>query len=108
MPLMWAHAEYVKLLRSVSDGQVFDLIPVVAERYLKKRGRKNLEVLLPSTTRAGHLDILVNTVGGYVGGVALWELDTKELRPDVGVEFSFRVRSIAGSGHTDARAGECQ
>jgi glucoamylase len=44
MPLMWAHAEYVKLLRSVSDGKVFDLIPVVAERYLKKRGRKNLEV----------------------------------------------------------------
>jgi glucoamylase len=44
MPLMWAHAEYVKLLRSVTDGQVFDLIPVVAERYLKKRGRKDLEV----------------------------------------------------------------
>ena len=44
MPLMWAHAEYVKLLRSVADGRVFDLIPVVAERYLKKRGRKDLEV----------------------------------------------------------------
>ncbi len=31
------------------------------------------------TLKAGHLDILVNTVGGYVGGVALWELDTKSL-----------------------------
>ncbi len=29
--------------------------------------------------KAGHLDILVNTVGGYVGGVALWKLDTKLL-----------------------------
>ena len=48
MPLMWAHAEYVKLLRSVADGQVFDLIPVVAERYLKKRGRKDLEVWKPT------------------------------------------------------------
>jgi glucoamylase len=48
MPLMWAHAEYVKLLRSVLDGHVFDLIPVVAERYLKKRGRKNLELWMPS------------------------------------------------------------
>jgi glucoamylase len=48
MPLMWAHAEYVKLLRSVLDGHVFDLIPVVAERYLKKRGRKNLEVWKPT------------------------------------------------------------
>jgi glucoamylase len=37
MPLMWAHAEYVKLLRSVSDGRVFDLIPEVAERYLGDR-----------------------------------------------------------------------
>ena len=48
MPLMWAHAEYVKLLRSVADGHVFDLIPVVAERYLKKRGRKDLEVWKPT------------------------------------------------------------
>jgi glucoamylase len=37
MPLMWAHAEYVKLLRSVSDGHVFDLIPEVASRYLGDR-----------------------------------------------------------------------
>jgi hypothetical protein len=32
MPLMWAHAEYIKLLRSVRDRQVFDLIPVLADR----------------------------------------------------------------------------
>jgi glucoamylase len=32
-PLVWAHAEYVKLLRSVADGQVFDRISIVAERY---------------------------------------------------------------------------
>ena len=37
MPLMWAHAEYIKLLRSVSDGQVFDFIPEVADRYIKNR-----------------------------------------------------------------------
>jgi glucoamylase len=37
MPLMWAHAEYIKLLRSVSDGRVFDLIPDVAKRYLEDR-----------------------------------------------------------------------
>ncbi len=44
MPLMWAHAEYIKLLRSLSDGQVFDLIPEVADRYLNNRGRKDLEI----------------------------------------------------------------
>ena len=47
MPLMWAHAEYIKLLRSVADGQVFDLLPPVAERYLSGRGRKDLEVWKP-------------------------------------------------------------
>jgi len=43
-PLMWAHAEYIKLLRSHCDGQVFDLVPVVSGRYLNQRGRKDLEV----------------------------------------------------------------
>lgn len=47
MPLMWAHAEYVKLLRSVYDGQIFDRIPIVADRYLGGKGRKDLEVWKP-------------------------------------------------------------
>lgn len=37
MPLAWAHAEYLELVRSAADGAVFDLIPPVAERY---RGRR--------------------------------------------------------------------
>jgi glucoamylase len=32
-PLVWAHSEYLKLLRSLADGEVFDKIPIVAERY---------------------------------------------------------------------------
>jgi glucoamylase len=49
MPLMWAHAEYVKLLRSTADGKVYDTIPEVARRYLGKRGkRKQLEVWKPN------------------------------------------------------------
>ena len=44
MPLMWAHAEYVRLLRSIADGAVFDLLPPVAERYLKPHARSKLEL----------------------------------------------------------------
>jgi glucoamylase len=44
MPLVWAHAEYIKLLRSVHDGQVFDLIPIVAQRYGQRLGRRDLEI----------------------------------------------------------------
>jgi glucoamylase len=32
-PLVWAHSEYIKLLRSVADGRVFDRISAVEERY---------------------------------------------------------------------------
>jgi glucoamylase len=49
MPLMWAHAEYIKLLRSAFDGQVFDLIPEVAHRYLSDRRECSaLEVWKPN------------------------------------------------------------
>jgi glucoamylase len=43
MPLMWAHAEYIKLLRSANDGIVFDRIHAVADRYLAGKQRKHLE-----------------------------------------------------------------
>jgi glucoamylase len=45
MPLMWAHAEYIKLLRSAHDRKVFDLIPEVADRYILDRSPcKPLEI----------------------------------------------------------------
>jgi glucoamylase len=60
MPLMWAHAEYIKLLRSASDGQVFDRIPAVADRYLDEEKRyKLLEIWKPNrqprTVRKGYI-----------------------------------------------------
>jgi glucoamylase len=44
MPLVWAHAEYVKLLRSATDNHVFDRIDAVWERYAKPRARGVIEV----------------------------------------------------------------
>lgn len=37
MPLVWAHSEYLKLLRSAADDRVYDCIPVVEERYARGR-----------------------------------------------------------------------
>ncbi len=48
LPLMWAHGEYIKLLRSLAGGQVFDRIAVVADRYLPGRGRRDLEIWKPT------------------------------------------------------------
>ena len=58
MPLVWAHAEYLKLRRSLREGRVFDLPPQTVQRYLTgKHGypRRNwrfnhkLRVLPPRT-----------------------------------------------------------
>jgi glucoamylase len=40
-PLVWAHAEYLKLLRSALDGTVFDRPQPVFERYCTQDGRRN-------------------------------------------------------------------
>jgi glucoamylase len=39
VPLVWAHAEYLKLLRSALDGKVFDRVDAVYERYCEPEGR---------------------------------------------------------------------
>jgi glucoamylase len=39
MPLVWAHAEYVKLRRSIQDGRVFDSPPQPFARYVVEKRR---------------------------------------------------------------------
>ena len=44
-PLLWAHSEYIRLLRSASDGKVFDRLPEVAARYIENpRASGTLEI----------------------------------------------------------------
>src|SRR5262249_4072151 len=38
-PLVWAHAEYIKLRRSLKDGAVFDMPPQPVERYQVRKQR---------------------------------------------------------------------
>jgi glucoamylase len=37
MPLVWAHAEYVKLVRSLYDGVVFDMPDQPYDRYVRQK-----------------------------------------------------------------------
>jgi glucoamylase len=37
MPLVWAHSEYLRLVRSLADDAVFDLPPQPVQRYLKEK-----------------------------------------------------------------------
>ena len=42
MPLVWAHAEYLKLLRTAHDCKVFDRVDPVYERYCEPQGTTRL------------------------------------------------------------------
>jgi glucoamylase len=41
MPLLWAHAEYLKLRRSLTDGRVFDMPTQTVQRYLVEDRRSS-------------------------------------------------------------------
>jgi glucoamylase len=43
-PLVWAHAEYLKLCRSLQDGELFDRPPHTVERYLVKHTTSRLVI----------------------------------------------------------------
>ena len=44
IPLLWAHAEYVRLLRSMVDKKVFDCIDPVYKRYCNDNPRRVIEI----------------------------------------------------------------
>jgi glucoamylase len=44
MPLAWAHAEYIQLVRSAADGQIVSLISAVTDRYRTRRTAPPLEI----------------------------------------------------------------
>lgn len=42
MPLAWAHSEYIRLLRSITDGRLFDQPPDTRQRYVQNQTKSNL------------------------------------------------------------------
>jgi glucoamylase len=113
MPLVWAHAEHVKLLRSLRDARVFDMPPQTVDRYVKRRlgsglhpwrfnhrcralppGRTlRVEVLAPAVVRwtqdGWHTvqDAATRDVGL---GVHLVDLPTASLPSGAAIDFTFR------------------
>jgi len=48
MPLVWAHAEYLKLKRSLLDSRVFDMPPQPVQRYLRPNGVSIFDLAIQS------------------------------------------------------------
>src|SRR5260370_6604764 len=72
-PLVWAHAEYLKLLRSATDGRVFDRIAVVEARYGVPAGKR---------TFTNHIEIfkITRPVSAIFSGYTLRIVDREHFR----------------------------
>jgi glucoamylase len=72
-PLVWAHAEYLKLLRSAADGRVFDRISVVEARYGVPAGER---------TFTNHIEIfeITRPVSAIFSGYTLRIVDREHFR----------------------------
>ena len=112
-PLVWAHAEFVKLCRSIQDGRVFDQPRQTVERYLKAdapasrlsawrfnnkirtvpRGAiLRVETLAPATVHLGFDDwSRIQDVESISTGLGVWtaDVDTHALAVNRDVSFTF-------------------
>jgi glucoamylase len=112
MPLVWAHSEHIKLLRSLRDGKVFDMPPQGVKRYIEGKtvspfrvwrfnnkirtmpAGKTLRIELPAPARVRWsidrwaTDRDLDTTGNEFG-VHLADLPTSILRPGDEAVFTF-------------------
>lgn len=112
MPLMWAHAEYIKLVRSIADGRVFDSLEPVRARYADAgpRPRRDIEIWsdkrrIQSMPRGSILRVIAGkpftlswTTHGHdsrqatpstATTIAVWFVDLGPFGPPGEVEFTF-------------------
>ena len=95
MPLLWAHAEYLKLQRSVADGKIFDLIEAAFERYVRGgTPRQPIEVWkfnrqVPTVATGTRLRIQANSRFLLHWTSDEWQhaTDTRSKSTAVGIEF---------------------
>ena len=54
MPLVWAHAEYIKLLRSLHENAIWDAVPENVQRYVHSKHPASFQIWRP-TQRRGYV-----------------------------------------------------
>jgi glucoamylase len=121
MPLVWAHAEYAKLVRSLHDGRVFDMPQQPYERYVRQRVGCDLTIWAPhcraSSMPVGNrlriqspVDMMVRWTVGDVDAseivcrdtkIGVWLADLDTVRVPVGAVIRFAIVSKAGGGWSE-------
>jgi glucoamylase len=78
MPLVWAHSEYIKLLRSLHSGNIWDMPAQTAERYLRQKKTADFQIWTPAQRRT-------------------WLTREKNLRVDLNAPASITWDTAAGT-----------
>jgi glucoamylase len=115
MPLVWAHAEYAKLVRSLHDGRVFDMPQQPYERYIRAQAPTRTTVwsrhcrphalpmgstLRVQTPTACRVEWWVTGVDGMHGsasrdaGLGLWVSDLETSALPSAAEVCVRVAAV--------------
>ena len=112
MPLVWAHAEYIKLLRSIQDGRIFDGHGQTYKRYIESKNFSSfvswrfnhkcrmmpagktlrIETLFPATVHwaVDSWENVKDAITQDTGlGVHAADLDTSQLKPGQKIFFTF-------------------
>jgi len=94
--------EAASLRAAVGDNQKLELLP------LNATDEAATQALVDGiTARHGHLDCVVNTIGGYAGGKTLWQTESKtyHLMIDLNLNAGFAVAKAAASAMVKQKSG---
>jgi glucoamylase len=115
MPLCWAHAEYLSLVRSRADGVSFDRIAPAYQRYVVQRTGSDIEMWTCTHRRAriaagktlrvisGRAVVIHWRASGGAGGettarvtgLGLWFADLPAAKLPAGTEIEFTLHQDA-------------
>lgn len=106
MPLVWAHAEYLKLCRSLFDGRIFDQPPQTVERYIVQQTasdrivwRFNNKVRAMPTNRTLRVETLAPAV-------VHWSVDGWRAVQDTATRDTTLGVHVCDLGTSDLRRGD--
>ena len=84
-PLAWTHAEYVKLVRSLTDGDTWDSYPIVRQRYAAPHASNLVQVFVRGTNNGWQVTPM-RLVADH-----RWRVTDVHFGSDVGERFKFDV-----------------
>ena len=121
MPLVWAHAEYAKLVRSLHDGRVFDMPQQPYERYVRQRigcditlwaphsrarcmpvgNRLRIQSACDATIRWAIDDCEGTVTACRATSIGVWIADLDTARVTPGSRVRFAIVPAAGGGWSE-------